>query len=694
HRALSAQKQETVLRRQAEQERARAETEKAAARLNEYIADINLAEQSLKDGNYGRAVQLLKKHQPAAGEPDLRGFEWRHLWHQAQGDEHIALPKQTHDVRAVAISPQGDFIVVGGLEQFSVYNARTHALIKTLAKGGLSMAFLPDGTGLITASQRTARIWDTTDWSEKKSWPNDFGSIALSPDGKRLAGIGRNSVRITDVKSGENVRVIEKASGPLVFSWDGKTLVTDAGAGITLWPLEENHPEIVLANSTNLFRRTPIGPPADRAFTFSPDNRFVIAARNVLSEKGVFVLGIWDATTGKEIGQMPEASEPEHTGVISSIAFSPDGKLLATASMDHSIRLWDFASRKRIAALHGHLSEVWSLAFSPDSKMVVSGSKDGSVNIWETHRTQKEDVLAGWTPLSFSRDSGKLAALNREGVVAFLNLATGEPEQQFQLDVPRFNAPRAPRPRISVVLSDDLRTIAQNVENGVKLWNTETGDSIVLKASERRIDSLELSPDGRELITASGWERGAARWWDVGAGTNFVITTEAFRFWFSPDGRMLIGIGRSNSVELWDVATRSLRTNWVVDPQPGFLSPVAFSPNGRTVALGGSDDVIRLYELATGKLSGAFIGHKQNVFSLAFSPDGRTLASAGDDSTLRLWNVATQQELLVDRRLGGALREVMFSPDGQLLAAGSSMSFQSGGIRFYRAPRPGNIQLT
>src|SRR6185436_3566027 len=132
---------------------------------------------------------------------------------------------------------------------------------------------------------------------------------------------------------------------------------------------------------------------------------------------------------------------------------------------------------------------------------------------------------------------------------------------------------------------------------------------------------------------------------------------------------------------------RSLRTNFVVDPQPGFGA--AFSPDGKMLAVVCQDDAIHLLEAATGNEIGTFTGHKQAVSSVAFSPDGETLATASEDSTLKLWNVATQQELLTIRRLGGALRGLMFSPDQRLLVGGSAFFSPSAGLRFYRAPLPG-----
>jgi hypothetical protein len=123
----------------------KAEREKAAARLNEYIADMNLAQQSLVAGNLGRAVQLVDKHLPAPGAPDLRGFEWRLLWQLCRGSEHTALPRQEGSVLSVAMSPDGRQVALGIREQLKVMDRVTRANLATIARGAHLLAYLPDG---------------------------------------------------------------------------------------------------------------------------------------------------------------------------------------------------------------------------------------------------------------------------------------------------------------------------------------------------------------------------------------------------------------------------------------------------------------------------------------------------------------------------------------------------------------------
>ncbi|HKS38424.1 MAG TPA: hypothetical protein VJW76_14620, partial [Verrucomicrobiae bacterium] len=318
---------------------------------------------------------------------------------------------------------------------------------------------------------------------------------------------------------------------------------------------------------------------------------------------------------------------------------------------------------------------------------LVSGAKDGGVKLWSTRRQKKADALAGAsTPLGFSRDSRALAAFDRPDGVVFFNLETSEPVQKIQLDVSRGMPGPHFRFGTPMAISEDLRTLVQALGDGaIKIRNTETGDTSTLKASDRPVGLVALSPDGRYLVT--GEHDQLPRLWDLRTGTNTFLPVESSRVFFSPDGRVLAALNPGeNSIQIVDLVTRTVRTNLAIDAQPGFNANAAFAPDSRTLAVTYQDDTIRLWDVATGALIGTCAGHKQPVFSVAFSPDGKTLASASDDSTLKLWNVATQQELLTDRRLGGAMSGLMFSPDGRSLVGGSSPFSRTSGLRFFRAP--------
>ena len=771
----------------------------AAARLNEYIADVNLAQRSLAADNYGRAVQLLDKHRPRRGEADLRGFEWRYLWQLSRGNDHLAFPTQEGAVQSVAFSPNGELLAVGLHGKMTLWDARTRTLITNLPMGAVSMAFSPDGRTLIAASpaagwgglpglrpemgaplgrdrrpapgsgpgaqpgrgpgpgfgleerpqpgrasdgqsgrgdrpapgpqpeagrdrspggaapveaarrggrpsgprlglefgpgrgpgggMTSVRVWNTADWTERRTLPESGGPVALSQDGTLLATANREGVRLWDTSSWTEMRLLSGAQGPLGFSPEGRKLATATRAGLTVWPTDGLGRGSDLHHASNLWFNSGPGPwfrPAG-ALAFSPDGQWLIATRNTLSDHGIFVLGIWNVASGEETTLPDDPEHIEHTGAISALAFSPDGQLLATASMDYSIRLWDFAKRQRLATLQGHLSEVWTLAFAPDGQSLVSGAKDGSVKLWLVRPREKKDILPGPWPemVAISRDSRQVAVRDRQGTLVFLNLNTHQPEQEFQLaDQPE---PGRFRP-LPVALSEDFRTLAQAREDGsVVLWDTRSRVTIPLKGPEHPVTLLALSPDASCLITGGGPRRGL-RWWNLRQGTNWLFETEASRALFSPDGRTLAVFQPTNHLRLWEVATGYPRANWISPTDLAMDAAAVFSPDGRLLAVACSDDSVRLWNVWTGEPLGTCTGHKQGVSSVAFSRDGQTLASASDDRTLKLWNVATQQELMSVRHLGGALRTLLFSPDGRLLVARVSTVSSASGLRLYRAP--------
>ena len=698
--ALALQKQESSLRRQADQE-------KASARLNEYVADINLAQQSLEDGNYGRAVQLLEKHGPAPGEADLRGFEWRHLWQVSRGNDHESLPTQESAVQCLAVSPSGELLAIGLRGKIKVWNLRTKTLVISVPNDASSMMFLPDGKRLVStglshprAWDSRLRVWDTADWRELKSIPDNSGPLAMSADGTRVATVSRQEVRIWDTATWSELRKVEGASGSVAFAPDGRSLVAETRSGLAVFTLDRSDSPVALQDSTNVFSSR-IGPrfrQGDRVLAFSPDGKSVVAARNSLSERrGVFVLSVWDAQSGREVAVMPDdPAHIEHRGTISSLAFSPDGSTLATTSMDHSVRLWDFAKRAPLAAIQGHLSEVFALAFTPDGQKIVTGAKDGEVKLWSTRPRTNDNILTtARHPQSFSKDGRTLAAATRYGfALVFIDIATGEAEKQFDLERGRPGS-------LSFALSDDLRTMVQKGEEGtIRVTNTLTGEAMTLKGAEGGIELMALSPDGGTLITR-GRER-VLRRWNLSAGTNTIWAVEAFSVFYSPDGKLLATTGRSNVVQLWDAATWTPTVKLEPEEQLGGATfggfgpfgigpPNAFSADGRVLAIACQDDSIRLWETSSGRLLGACIGHKQGVKSVAFAPDGKTLATSSDDSTVRFWNVASQQELLTIRQLGATLSDLTFSPDGRMLVGGSGVFSDQGGLRFFRAPVIGEI---
>ena len=729
-RAKRAEGLEAEMRQQAEAESKRAQAGEAAARLNEYIADMNLAQQSLAAGNFGRAVQLVDKHRPKPGELDLRGFEWRFLWQLCQGDPHTAIKGQAGSVQAVAYAPNGRLVAVGSRDHLRVVDALTKSLVAQLPTDSLSLAFLPDGGTLVSAGRSGLHIWRTTDWAEQATLRDVFGPVAMSLDGSRLAAQGFGGARVFDTSTWEESRFFPGTFAPLAFSRDGKTLATDSRNGLTLWPLEGAHSEVVLLDSTNVFMRGGPWSRNDRMIAFSPDGTQLVAARNPPSDRGVFVLSIWDAASGRELAVMPSDPEhDEHTGRISAIAFSPDGQILATASFDHSIRLWDFPKRRLLRALHGHRNEVWALDFSPNGQEILTGAKDGDIRLWPVQPPRTEDFLPPkYMPLAFSKDGGTLATLHESGSVAFLNLASRDFGDPFDIGWARFgpkfgppgaNEPRpggppqppSPRPNQggppkdgrgfgfmpAFLLSADLGTLVMATNPGtLTVIDTTTKELMTFKPVEDRMELAAVSPNGRVILT--GGRSRQLRWYEPHTHTNALLTLDAVKGVFSSDGRLLATLEPPSTVQIWDVAGRAVLTNLVIQPAPGFPYPLVFSPDGSVLATtAAADDVdngIHLWDTRTARLVGSCYGHKQPVQAVAFTPDGKTLASSADDGTVKLWNLATRQELLSVRKSGSPPRGLLFSPDGCLLIGGGSsfghgwggMPAPQSGLRVFRAP--------
>ena len=350
-----------------------------------------------------------------------------------------------------------------------------------------------------------------------------------------------------------------------------------------------------------------------------------------------------------------------HSEDVLSVVFSPDGKLVASGSLDRTIKLWSAASGRELRTLQGHPKSVTSVAFSPDGQRLASGSADETIKLWEVATGKELRTLQGHTgwvwSVAFSPDGQILASGSRDHTIKLWEVASGKELRTLQ---GHENAVR------SVVFSPDGQTLAsRSADYTIKLWSVATGKELrTFRYAAAKLPTLHdyflgsvvFSPDGKTLASGN-------------------ICQLRYGGLVECDDK---------TIKLWDVASgRELRT---LEGHAVGATSVAFSPDGQTLASGGGEGTIKLWNFANGKelhtLQGQrhelSPGHTFGVDSVAFSPDGQMLASGGmEDGTIRLWKVASGEELRALQGLRTVL-SVALSPDGQMLAASTWESSKSG----------------
>lgn len=704
-------------------ESARVETEKAQERA-EARGLVSEARSLEPSGKATKALSLLRaaaalESRQLGPAPTEVSVEMERL--ARSGAANLALTGHGAQIRTLAVSPNRDRLVTASADGTArAWDARSGAALFTLGDHGgelCAVAYTSDGRSILTAANAektrkgTLRLWDGGTGQLRRAIDLSVAvrGALFTPDGRLvMAALAEGGVGLFDAQTGERTGTLGEAGDSperLALSADGKRAAVILGVEVRAYDVFARSRLFSFANNAGQVM----------AITFSPDGA-------VLAVTSGGTVRLLDAEKGTPIRALETPDQGVYdngkAGIITSVSFSPDGKLVAAGGMDHLVRVWEAATGELRHALRGHKEQIDTVAFSPDGRLLASAALDGSAFVWDMGSGARVEELRGHEAEIYRIefvDAGRVATVSYDRTARIWDVTDG----------PFLRAVGVVRAGIDrTAFSADKSRLAVSSDRTALVLDTSKGAVLgELTGQPAQISALAMAPDGAQAVTGhsdetavvwdvspvraratlSGHEKGvtAALYSNDG---NLIITGDAagtLRLWDAKTGekerelrehkssisvvvtsegsRLMASGARDGTAVIWEASTG--RMLHVLKHGEDPIMAMAFSRDEKTLATGQFSEAL-LWDVDTGKLRATLGGYEQAVMALAYSPDQKSIAALSSDGVLGLWSLADGARIRELRVTDNGSYDVAFSADGERLLMASG----EGRARVWHVP--------